>query len=205
MKYVEDIIISNLSNQNSSFVFPSELVAAYWMRKAVSPGSKAVLSRRFLSWDKFKEKTFSLNMNLSPVNNHMRTLFASSLLEENKKKGKLFKGLIKPEHSTGSNAFLKGLTSILTEVKSFREDAALQNIILSQGVREDLDFLYNTYTGFLTKQELFEPSWIKPDINDIGEEYFLFFPEVIADYKEFSADLEKSSVVNIVLIENKEI
>ncbi len=205
MKYVEDIIISKLSNQNSYFVFPSELVAAYWMRKSVSQGRKAVLSRRFLSWDKFKEKTFSLNMELSPVNAHIRTLFASSLLEENKKNGNLLKGLIQPEHSAGSPAFLSRLTSILTDVKSFRENSELKDISLDSGVREDLDFLYSAYTSFLTEREMFEPSWIKPEITDIGEDYYLFFPEVIEDYKEFSADLEKSAVVKIILTEIKDL
>jgi RecB family exonuclease len=217
MKYVENVIQSKLSDRNSFFVFPSELVAVFWMRKSLEfgrthtrvvseehdQGKSAILSERFLSWDKFKEKTFSLNMDYSPVNSHVRTLFASSLLEENKKNGKLFKGLIKPEHSSGSSVFLSGLVSILTEVKSFRENTELKDISLGPGVREDLDFLYNAYTKFLSERELFEPSWVKPEITDIGEEYFLFFPEVIEDYKEFSMDLEKTPVVRIIPIENK--
>ena len=42
MKNIEEILKSNHNNQKSFFVFPSELVAAYWMRKAVSQGRKAV-------------------------------------------------------------------------------------------------------------------------------------------------------------------
>ncbi|MCF6335300.1 MAG: PD-(D/E)XK nuclease family protein, partial [Spirochaetales bacterium] len=205
MKYVEEIIISNFSNKNSFYVFPSELVATFWMRKSLELGKTAILSRRFLSWDKFKEKTFSLNMDYSPVNAHIRTLFASSLLEENKKNGNLLRGLIRPEHSAGSPAFLSRLTSILTDVKSFRENSDLKNIPLDPGIREDLDFLYDAYTRFLVEREMFEPSWVKPEITDIGEDYFLFFPEVIEDYEEFSADLEKSAVVNIILTDTEEL
>ncbi len=205
MKYVEEILKDNLNNQNTFFVFPSELVATFWMRKSLELGKTAILSRRFLSWDKFKEKTFSLNMDFSPVNAHIRTLFASSIIEENKKNGKLLKGLIRPEHSSASSAFLSRLTSILTDVKSFRENSELKDVSLDTGVREDLDFLYNTYTKFLTEREMFEPSWVKPEITDIGEDYFLFFPEVIEDYKEFAGDLEKSAVVKIILSETKDL
>lgn len=205
MKYIEEIVKNNLNRQNTFFVFPSELVAVFWMRKSLSYGRNAVLSSRFLSWDKFKEKTFSLNMDYSPVNTHIRTLFASSLLEKNKKKGDLFKGLIKPEHSSGSSSFLSGLTSILTEVKSFRENSDLKDVNLGPGVREDLDFLYNSYTEFLLEREMFEPSWVRPEITDIGEEYMLFFPEVIEDYNEFAVDIEKSPVVRIIPIENKKL
>ena len=210
MNCVEDILKSKLNKRDSFFVFPSEIVASFWMRKSLELGrmhtravSEAVLSRRFLSWDKFKEKTFSLNMNFSPVNTHIRTLFASSLLEENKKTGKLFKGFIHPEHSAGSQAFLSRLTSILTEVRSFRENSELKDIVLNQGVREDLDFLFNTYTTFLTEKKMFEPSWIRPDITEIDEEYYIFFPEVIDDYKEFSDDLEKSPSIKIISPENQ--
>ena len=205
MKQVEDLIRSKINDRSSFFVFPSELVSSFWMKKSLEFGKTSILSRRFLSWDKFKEKTFSLNMDFSPVNAHIRTLFASSLLEENKKNGNLFKGLIQPEHSTGSPAFLSRLTSILTEVKSFRENIEVKDVSLNSGVREDLDFLYSTYSTFLTEREMFEPSWVRPDITNIGEQYFLFFPELIDDYKEFSADLEKSPVVKIILLENKEL
>ena len=198
MKYVEDIIHRELNNRDSFFVFPSELVSNFWMRKGLSQGKKAVLSNRFLSWDRFKEKTFDLNMSLTPVNKHIRTLFASSLLEENKKNGDLFKGIIPPEYSEGSNSFLSWITSVLTEVKSFRENSLLGDISLSYGVRDDLDFLYKRYMKFLEDRGMFEPSWVQAKIADIGEEYFLFFPDVIDDFKEFASDLEKSPVVHIV-------
>jgi hypothetical protein len=173
------------------------------MRKGLNQGKKAVLSDRFLSWDRFKEKTFALNMNFTPVNKHIRTLFASSLLEENKKNGDLFKGIIRPEYSEGSNSFLSWITSVLTEVKSFRENRLLMDIPLSEGVRDDLDFLYKRYMKFLDDREMFEPSWVQAKIEDIGENYFLFFPDVIDDFKEFASDLEKSSVVHIINTVNK--
>jgi len=203
MKQVEEIIRRELNNRDSFFVFPSELVTTYWMRKGLELGKKAVLSDRFLSWDKFKEKTFALNMSFTPVNKHIRTLFASSLLEENKKNGDLFKGIIRPEYSEGSNSFLSWITSVLTEVKSFRENSLLINIPLSDGVRDDLDLLYNRYLNFLDDREMFEPSWVQAQITDIGKEYFLFFPDVIEDFVEFASDLEKSTVVHIINSDSK--
>jgi len=205
MKNVKNIIGREIDKRNSFFVFPSELVATFWMRKSLGLGKTAVLSRRFLSWDKFKEKTFSLNMDFSPVNSHIRTLFASSLLEENRNNGSLFKGLIQPEYSAGSPSFLSRLTSILTELKSFRENDEVKDVPLNSGVKQDLEYIYNNYTDFLAERKMFEPSWVRPDITNIGDQYFLFFPEVIDDYKDFSADLEKSSVVKIILTDNEDL
>jgi len=202
MKDVELIIRKEIDNRDSFFIFPSELVAVFWMRKLVSQGKKAVLLDRFLSWDRFKEKTFALNMSLTPVNKHIRTLFASSLLEENKRKGNLFKGIIRPEYSKGSSSFLTWITSILTEVKSFRENSVLNDISLSDEVREDLDFLYTRYTKFLDEKEMFEPSWIQAKIENIKENYFLFSADVIDDFKEFSSDLEKLPKVHIIKSES---
>ena len=198
MKHVEDIIRREINNRNSFFVFPSEIVSSCWRQKSLAYGKKAVLSDRFLSWDRFKEKTFALNMSLTPVNKHIRTLFAASLLEENRKSGNLFQGIIRPEHSGGSNSFLSWLTSILTEVKSFRENSLLTDIPLSDGFRHDLDFLYSRYMNFLTEREMFEPSWVQAEITDIGEEYFLFFSETIEDFQEFARDLGESPGVHIV-------
>jgi len=198
MECVENLINREINKRESFFVFPSELVASFWMRKVISQGTKAVLSDRFLSWDRFKEKTFALNMSSTPVNKHIRTLFASSLLEENKRKGDLFKGIIRPEYSKGSDSFLSWITSILTEVKSFRENNLLKDIPLSDAIREDLDFLYTRYMKFLDDKDMFEPSWIQAKIEDIEDNYFLFFPNVIDDFKEFSNDLEKSDKVHLI-------
>lgn len=198
MKHVEDIIRREINSRNSFFVFPSEVVSSFWRQKSLDYGKKAVLSDRFLSWDRFKEKTFALNMSFTPVNKHIRTLFAASLLEENRKSGNLFQGIIRPEHCEGSNSFLSWLTSILTEVKSFRENSLLTDISLSDGFRHDLDFLYNRYMNFLTEREMFEPSWVQAEITDIGEEYFLFFSETIEDFQEFTGDLGESPVVHVV-------
>jgi PD-(D/E)XK nuclease superfamily len=204
MKLVEEFIKRNINDKNSFFVFPSELVSTFWMKKSLEYGKNTVLSKRFLSWDKFKEKTFSLNMEISPVNTHIRTLFASSLLEENKKEN-IFFGLIKPEYSKGSSAFLSRLTAILTELKGFKEDKGLRDISLDAGVRKDLEFLYISYTRFLNDKEMFEPSWIRPDLKDIGKQYNLFFSEVIEDFKDFSSDLEKSSFINIISMDKSSI
>lgn len=198
MKKVIDIIRRELNNSESFFVFPSELVSSFWRQTSLKYEKNAVLMDRFLSWDKFKEKTFALNMKFKPVNKHIRTLFASSLLEENRKNGDLFSGIIRPEYSEGSNSFLSWITSVLTEVKSFRENSLLENIPLSNVVRDDLDILYDRYMKFLEDREMFEPSWVQANITDIGEEYFLFFPDVIDDYKEFANDLEKSPVIHII-------
>ncbi len=212
MKHVEDIIRREQNNRGSFFVFPSELVSTFWRQKSLKlgrthpraadevcdQGKKAVLMDKFLSWDKFKEKTFALNMSFTPINKHIRTLFASSLLEENKKTGDLFKGIIRPEYSEGSNSFLSWIISVLTEVKSFRENSLLRDIPLADGVRDDLDLLYDRYMKFLNDREMFEPSWVQAQITDIGEEYFLFFSDVIDDYKDFARDLEDSAVVHII-------
>ncbi len=198
MKYIEEIIYTNLDKNESCFVFPSEVVATFWRRKSSLYGKKAVLSDRFISWDKFKEDTFSLNMAFAPVNNHIRTLFTAALLEENRIKGNVFKGIIRPEHSEGSGSFLSWIISVLGEVKSFHESGLSEKVMLSKEIKKDLSFLYNQYIEFLADREMFEPSWVKADVSGINRDYFLFFTEVIEDFEDFSRDLHNAPSVYIV-------
>ncbi len=54
------------------------------------------------------------------------------------------------------------------------------------------------YSDFLEKYTLFEPSYENPDMDSLDKDYYLFFPEVIADFREFEISIKGSKKVEIV-------
>lgn len=86
----------------------------------------AVRSERFLSWDKFKEKNFSLNQKGTPVNRVIRTLFSISLLEENSSGESLITYLIPPGYAENSTAFKKLLLSILPRLSGILKKSLMK-------------------------------------------------------------------------------
>ena len=84
MRLVADTLRHNLENQDTLFIFPSEVVAAFWRRQALTLTSRhAVRSDRFISWDTFKEEAFVHRREAVPANSIVRLCFAADLLNKN--------------------------------------------------------------------------------------------------------------------------
>ncbi len=200
MRNVKSIIIENFDKQDTSFVFPSEITAAFWRRRILdSTGSAAVRSDRFLSWDTFKEKYFSLNQKGTPVNKIMRTLFAVSFLEKNSQSGgSLLSSFVPSDYADNSAAFKKLLLSILPGISGLMKRINDDAVPLPRPLLKDLALIHAEYTAFLEKHDLFEPGWMKADVSDIRGIFYLFYPEVIEDYKDFSIELSSSAHIIIV-------
>lgn len=193
MDTVENIILENFNKCDTFFIFPSEITAAFWRMKSLEVVEKnAVRSERFLSWDKFKEKNFSLNQKGTPVNRVIRTLFSISLLEENSSGESLITYLIPPGYAENSTAFKKLLLSILPRLSGILKKVSDEMITLPHGLRKDLNSINIRYKDFLHEKGLFEPGWMQADISALEGQYFLFFPEVIEDYDDFSGELTGS-------------
>jgi len=189
MDIVKKVLKENLPDNTVRFIFPSEVSASFWRRKSLDLSDmKAVLSDRFISWDKFKEEYFALNQEGIPVNSIMRNLFAVSLLEENKKKG-FFRYIIPPEHKENSGSFGKLIASLLPKLPGLVSDVHERNLSLPPGMVADFMFLQERYFEFLGKGGLFEPGWMTAGISGLDGLHYLFFPEVIMDYGEFRSDL----------------
>ena len=200
MRNVKSIIIENFDKQDTSFVFPSEITAAFWRRKILdSTGSTAVRSDRFLSWDTFKEKYFSLNQKGTPVNKIMRTLFAVSFLEKNSQSGgSLLSSFVPSDYADNSAAFKKLLLSLLPGISGLMKRINDDAVPLPQPLLKDLALIHVEYTAFLEKHDFFEPGWMKADVSEIGGTFYLFYPEVMEDYKDFSIELSSSAHIIIV-------
>ncbi len=200
MKDVKSIIIENFDKQDTSFIFPSEVTASFWRKKSLEEsGRNAVRSERFLSWDTFKEKYFSLHQKGTPVNTIIRTLFAVSFLERNSLlNGSLLTSLVPPQYAGNSSSFKKLLISLLPEVSGLVKKIREASVPLPGMLIKDLVFINEEYTRFLTEHDFFEPGWMKADISNLRGVFYLFYPEVIEDYKEFSVELSASEHIRIL-------
>ncbi len=204
MDTVKKIIKSGIGDNGTYFVFPSEINAVFWRRKSLElTGVKAVLSRRFISWDTFKEQHFSLNQNGVPVNRIIRNLFIIDLLEENREKGDVFRYIIPPVHAGNSPVFRKMILSILPKLPPLLKKISGNDVSLPEEFKMDYRKLYQRYTGFLEQRGLFEPGWMRPDISGLKDTYYVFFPEVIEDFREFSEDLKKISGIKTVAMDSE--
>jgi len=201
MLEVIPLIKTNIGDPGTIFVFPSEVAAEFWKKRSLFfTDKRAVRDKRFISWDKFKEKAFSLSQKKNPVNKYIRTMFAASLLEENRRGEPFLKSIVFPLYSGISNKFTDHITNILPRLGAFR-DAVEEGRIspgADIGLFEDLSLLWDRYTGFLEENNLFEPSYEIAGMDKLEGKYFIFFPEVTADFSEFEKVITASSNVAVV-------
>ena len=80
------LILNHIDDPDTSFVFPSELTARFWCRRALRVSSRrSIISSRFLSWDQFKESCFAYPSTARPANRAIRMLFLHHELERNRR------------------------------------------------------------------------------------------------------------------------
>ncbi|GHU06870.1 hypothetical protein FACS1894151_00370 [Spirochaetia bacterium] len=134
-----DFICAELGNRNVFFVFPSAVPARFWAGEAALRSGVPVAAERFTAWDTFKEETLSVKQTeKKPVNNALRTLFASGLLAENMKSAAkpqpLLTEYINPLYAHSWNGFtsdlartLPALDNILREKKMLEKNLLINN------------------------------------------------------------------------------
>lgn len=175
-------------------MFPSEIVARFWRRRAVTEGPRRALStERVISWDAFKEGVFQIRSDRRPINAMLRRVFCERLLQENRRRPFL-RALVHPAFKENSVAFAGMLQRALPSLQTLEQRAgtsARRNATLL-----DLSEIAGRYRRFLDDAGLFEPGWERSGIAAPREPHLVVFPELIADYQEFSADLERLSTVS---------
>ncbi len=198
MKCIRDIIRARYAETETLFVFPSEIVAAFWRKEAMRITKSDVIDpSRFISWDRFKEDSFALFREQKPVNTVVRTLFAYSCLEKNKRTGSEFAGLIAPEYADNSMAFLQYISRILPSLNIlYKADIRFGRD--SSGFIAALRQLFHRYEEFLSRHNLFEPSFQQADPSHISKPVVIFFPEIIEDYTENADSLEDHPAITII-------
>jgi len=188
-------ITDTVDDPNTCFVFPSELTARFWCRRALHFSSrKSIAADRFLSWDQFKESCFIYDSPGRPVNRAVRLLFCRRKLEQNRRRPFL-RQIIPPKYAGQPLIFLESLQRLLPVLHRLQAVRARWPRF-SRDKLTDLEGLYADYRAFLDRSRLYEPGYQRPRFSPGSRKYILFFPELIEDYGEF-ADLLSDRVEGV--------
>jgi RecB family exonuclease len=188
-------IRDRVDDPNTSFVFPSELTARFWCRRALHFSSrKSITANRFLSWDQFKESCLIYDSPGRPVNRAVRLLFCRRQLEQNRRRPYL-RQIIPPKYAGEPLIFLESLQRLLPVLHRLKAVKAHWPRF-SRDKLKDLEGLYTNYQAFLDRSRLYEPNYEQPRFSPGSRNYILFFPELIEDYGEF-ADLLSDRVEGV--------
>ncbi|MBN1647353.1 MAG: PD-(D/E)XK nuclease family protein [Spirochaetales bacterium] len=179
-KYAD--IITLLSDNDTVYVFPSEIAAREWADYMLLCSDRPALDAgRYISWDKFKETTFQLFRSEKPVNRELRRLYAMHLLERNKQDNSL-DFLIPQKYAEYGQSFRRTVEAVLMSLNSAER---LDNIALGQVYGRKLKKVFAQYACFLKDRSLYEPAGISPRLDMGGKRHLVFFPEVISDFSEY--------------------
>ncbi|MDR2535321.1 MAG: PD-(D/E)XK nuclease family protein [Treponema sp.] len=185
-----EYIAEALPDRRVQFVFPSAVPAQFWARAAAEALIKPITPNRFIAWDTFKAQTLSINQkDKKPINQAIRTLFASSLLRENAQKGKAFlTDYINPLYASSYSAFIGSLARLfpaLEAVLTRSKAAEIQEVPYFADLRR----IRERYVQFLEDHRLYEPAWNRADFVHSEDRWVLFFPELTEDWEEYREEL----------------
>jgi RecB family exonuclease len=191
MDAVTGIIKKEITHQRVFFVFPSDVAAGLWARKAgLFAGVRSLSPGRFMAWDRFKEKAVQAEApGKRPVSSVIRKLFAEQLVKKNAAEPFL-QSLIPGEYAKNGGVFASSIRTLLPALGYW--DRRIQKTENYTADNEDRDFMLikATYAAFLEENGLFEPSWQELTIRDQHKKYYIFFPEAMEDYGEYEELLE---------------
>lgn len=196
---IEEVLIENIKNQNCFFVFPTQMAADLWADRIISVSSvSAVAMERFMAWDAFKGSSIkSKQQQKTAIPSKMRKIFVDNLISKNKEEHFL-KKLISKEYAQTAGVFSNWISSMLPSLDMWKKYFEKSKEIPDE---EDADLfeIYTRYSNFLEQHGLFDPAWETPPFESDGKKYFVFYPEILADYGEYEQIL-KSAPSDITLI-----
>ncbi len=181
---IAELLQAELDDPRTSFVFPTEVAARFWLRQALVFGRlRALRADRFLSWDQFDRLALDYGGEAARARDRRagmaeRTLFAASLLEDNRRRG-LFRELVPP--GAEPLAFLPPLLDLLPCLHHL-EELSGRWPASSRAKREELALLAGEYRGYLRRAGLYEPTFLQPGLRENGRRYRLFYPEALEEY-----------------------
>ena len=222
MNVVEKILLENIDNPSSFFVFPTDIAVSRWvdrllvLRKTLPRASGTVALDKFIAWDRFKQNSIrSRVQDRQSIPSVLRKMFVITLIQKNaelcaKNEPPIFSALIQREWAGQAASFADWIAGILGHLALWFKQTVKVSIAQinestgSQAVKdlsgEDRDFfaLALEYTKFLESHGLFEPAWETPPFDDTGKECFIFFSESLLDFDEYREILQTSDHVKIV-------
>ncbi len=180
------------------FVFPSEVAAEFWRRKLPDiAGVRSVRVDRIVSWDTFKEVAFPGVEERIPSNSSYRMMFLQSFAEGNAA-DPVLSSIVPRRYADNSRAFVPYIKSLLPGLKALNEAIARSPGFQDAALASDYRVLYEEYRAFMDRYGLYEPGYEDRSAARLARPATVFFPEVVADFREFEAALADAGNVRIV-------
>jgi len=199
---IEKTIKAHIAEQNAVFVFPTGISADRWADRAtLTCGVSAVAMERFIAWDDFKTASIKSHVvGKKSVPSVMRTVFASNLIAENAD-APFLKNLIVPQYAKNAASFADWISSLLPSLASWKKKFEARG---TQADDEDSDLLllHERYSAFLDAHNLFDPAWETPPFVPDGNDYYIFYPEVLMDFAEYKQLLTGQTQIHLVRLDN---
>ena len=205
---ISEIISSNLNRRNTIFVFPTDVIRTSWIDWVVKnpheSKAKAVNMDQFIAWDQFKSTyVCSKDSTLNCVPPVMRKIFAQTILQRHCDEG-FFSKIISPDPQFKPNVFnfTDWIAKLLPSLKLWNEQHEKVFLKNNKDDDENLDFkkLYDEYVLFLKENNFYEPSYLDADYNSRGNNFIIFYPEILEDYAEFQKTFSKEDSITLVHI-----
>lgn len=196
---IKKTIEANIGQINNVFVFPTQTAADLWADQTIKNTKiKAVAMERFLAWDTFKGSSIkSHQKGKTSIPSTMRQIFAAQLISINAQEPFL-ESLIPAEFAKTASGFVNWISGLLPSLSIWKK--YFDNLKKEPDAEDrDLLKLYEKYSEFLNKYNLFDPAWERPPFIPDQNHYFIFFPEILSDYAEYK-DLLEQSKEDITLI-----
>jgi len=84
MNPVENVLLQNIGNPNSLFIFPTDIAASRWADHLLRLRGGAVAMNKFIAWDVFKQNSIKSKVqNKKSIPSALRKIFVSRLIAEN--------------------------------------------------------------------------------------------------------------------------
>jgi len=222
MNSVETVLLSNIDNPKSCFIFPTDIAASRWADHLLRLRGGAVAMRKFIAWDVFKQNSIkSVVQNKKSIPSSLRKIFADRILKENAgrcKQGKepLFSSLINIQWADRASAFVPWLEKMLPQLGTWfakttglsiktifgtdteKETEEQLKMFEFENDERDMFIIAKQYAQFLDKHDLFEPAWETPPFDGEGMDCFIFFPRSLSDYGEYKELLASSGHVKTI-------
>lgn len=233
---IAKILKENISDKNAIFVFNTSVALDTWtdfivQMEGAEGWPKTLAADRFIAWDQFKGAAASVQeKDARSVPGLLRKLFARNLLakikEENSATQKssgdakpFFERLINPKYAENALAFTDWISQILPSLGSWhklmsqkkfieKNSDGKEKLATAHDNPENRDYLklYETYSDFLQKKNLFEPTWQEIKFNPLDKNrYIIFYPELLDDYIEYREILEaeeKKGKLSLIHLQN---
>jgi hypothetical protein len=195
---IADKIIEHLSDEQTMFVFPTDIAATSWAEWIIThpeqSGTTAVPLERFTAWDTFKATLINAKeKNKKSIPALLRKLFVRNLIAENtaavKNGTPLFTTIITPEFADGALPFTDWISRMLPSLRlwhtKYEAWLGIHGGTDSDPENRDYLMLYTRYSRYLEQHALFEPSWLEPDFSGRGITCIIFYPELLEDFSDY--------------------